>query len=160
MKSPIFMTSALLLTRAHGRTRVSRIRHAVDEARDGTVVKPPCTDRPISQVRLVEYPAVQPATAGFKVRRACAFISGRTKPLSPAKPQQPTSGGTTTVSAHACATAKSFESSPMRRVEHVGCSATGSVQRRAISTLGRTRSCRNSAISSNAIRPAAACFSR
>ena len=25
---------------------------------------PPCTERPISQVRLVEYPAVQPATAG------------------------------------------------------------------------------------------------
>ena len=63
-----------------------------------------------------------------------------------------------TRSAHACATAVSFASSPMRRVEHVRWSATGVVLRTGISTLGSTVSCRNSAMSSKGSRPAATSF--
>jgi len=79
--------------------------------------------------------------------------SGRTKPRSPAKPQQSTSSGTVTAVLQRPAIASSLSTLPILRTLHTGCTATASgcavTARRASTT-----SCTNSMLSCMGRRPA------
>jgi hypothetical protein len=80
------------------------------------------------------------ATSDCRGKRAqgVGIHFGSHEPLVAGKPQQPTSGGITTVSAQAHATTVSLASSPMRRVVQVRWRAIGAVIRTGISTLRNT----------------------
>ena len=76
------------------------------------------SDKPISQVRLVEKPSWQlSGNESFKVRSAEAFSSGVENPLSPAKPQQVIWSGMITSWAQALARLTKLSASPMRELQ-------------------------------------------
>ena len=84
-------------------------------------------ESPISQVRELEYPYRIPASSicFLKARKPHVLSSGIRKPLSPAKPQHPTSAGTNTSEEQRRARSMILDAIPMRLVEHVTCTAIG-----------------------------------